>query len=141
MRHQPIEQILVNATALDARPSLSRRERLLRWAELLKQQDRRLLQPLKFVEFYAPPERRRLRGDQTPLAVAYADPTLRAAGLAGDTLGHAQAFFGLSDDEAHFLVCDCHWHGRMTGGAVSRRVRAVANPNFINRLWIELRAD
>ena len=141
MRYQPLEQILDRAAVLDAPPPLSRRQRLLRWAEVLKRADRRLLQPLKFVEFYAPAERARLRGDQTPLALAFSDPVLRAAGLRGDTLGHAQAFFGLSDHEAHFLLCDCHWHGRMTGGAASRRVRAVANPNLINRLWMELHSD
>ena len=141
MRHQPIEQILANATVLERPPTLSRRERLLRWAELLKGQGARLLQPLKYVEFYAPAERARLRGDQTPLSLAFADPVLRGAGLSGDTLGEAQAFFGLTDREAHFLVCDCHWRGRMTGGRAAQRVRAVANPGLLTRAWMALVAD
>ena len=141
MRHQPLEQILDQATPLEAPLSLSRRERLLRWAQALRAEDRRVMHALKFVEFYAPEARARLRAEQTPIAVAYADPVLRAAGLMGDTFGDAQSFFGLSDKEAHFLLCDCHWNGRMTGGGAARRVRAVANPNPINRLWMELRAD
>lgn len=141
MRHQPIEQILATATALERPPTLSRRERLLHWAEILKREGPRLLQPLKYVEFYAPAERARLRGEQTPLSIAYADATLRSAGLAGDTYGQARAFFGLSEAEAHFLLCDCHWRGRMTGEAAAKRVRAVANPSLLNRAWMALVAD
>lgn len=140
MRHQPIEQILAAATLLEPRPRLTRRERLMRWAEVLKREDWRLLQPLRFMEFYAPAERGRLRGDQTPLAPAFADPALRADGLGGDRLSDAQAYFELSDREAHFLLCDCHWRGHMTGRAAARRVRAVANPNAINRIWMEMTA-
>lgn len=141
MRHQPIEQILATATLLERPATLSRRERLTRWAELLKRKGPRLLQPLKYVEFYAPPERARLRADQSPIEIAFADPVLRDAGLAGDTFGHAQTFFGLPDREAHFLLCDCHWRGRMTGDAAAKRVRAVANPNLLNRLWMAMVAD
>lgn len=138
MRHQPIDQLLANATPVEAPSRLSRRERLLRWAELLKREDWRLLQPLKFMEFYAPAERARLRGDQTPLALAFADPVLREDGLKGDRLGQVQAYFRLSEREAHFLLCDCHWRGQMTGRTAARRVRAVANANWFNRLWMEL---
>ena len=141
MRHQPLEQILSQASVVEAAPTLSRRERLLRWAEVLQAAEARLLQPLRFVEFYAPAARARLRGEQTPLTLAFADPVLRSAGLAGDTLGQAQAFFGLSDDDTHFLLCDCRWHGRMTGGRVARRVRAVANPNVLNLLWMSFQRD
>lgn len=141
MRHQPLEQILSQASVVEARPTLSRRERLLRWAKVLQGAEARLLQPLRYVEFYAPPARARLRGEQTPLALAFADPVLRGAGLSGDTLGEAQTFFGLTDDDTHFLLCDCHWHGRMTGGRAARRVRAVANPHVLNRLWMALQRD
>jgi hypothetical protein len=141
MRHQPLEDILNQAAALEASPILSRRERLMRWAEVLARNPRRLLQPLKFVEFYAPPERKRLRGDQTPISFAHSDPVLRAAGLAGDTLGDAQGFFGLTDREAHFLLCDCHWKGRMTGGSAARRIRAIARGGPLTRFWIATQRD
>jgi hypothetical protein len=141
MRHQPLEEILATATVLERPPTPTRRERLLRWAEILKRDGARLLQPLKYLEFYAPAERARLRADQTPIAAAFADPVLRSAGLAGDSYGEARAFFGLTEAEGHFLLCDCHWRGRMTGDAAARRVRAVANPNFVNRAWMALVAD
>jgi hypothetical protein len=141
MRHQPIEQILAEATVLERPPTLSRRERLMRWAEILKREGPRLLQPLKYVEFYAPAERARLRADQSPIEIAFADPVLRTAGLAGDAFGHAQTFFGLTDSEAHFLLCDCHWRGRMTGDGAARRVRAIANGGPLTRLWMAMVAD
>lgn len=138
MKHQPLDQVRTQASVDEAKTTLSRRERLLRWAEALRREEGRLLQPLRFVEFYAPKERARLRGEQTPLTVAFADPVLRAAGLSGDTLGEAEAFFELSQDEAHFLLCDCFWNGQMTGGAAAKRVRAVANPHPFNRLWMSV---
>jgi hypothetical protein len=141
MRHQPLEEILAQAAVIETAPTLSRRARLARWAVVLKRADQRLLEPLRFVEFYAPAARARLRGEQTPITLAYADPVLRDAGLAGDSLGDAQTFFGLTDDETHFIVCDCRWHGRMTGSRAARRVRAVANPHVFNRLWMFLQRE
>lgn len=114
---------------------MTRAERLKRWAELLQAEGRRPLIPLRWVEFYTQAERPRLRQDGSPIALAYADPLLRAQGLAGDTLGDAQAFFGLSEDEAHELLCDCHFHGRMTGRSAAGRVRALAGDGLLSRLW------
>jgi len=140
MRHQPFEQILAQAV-VEAAPTMTRRARLQRWADVLKKADSRLLEPLRYVEFYAPAARSGLRGEQTPITLAFDDPLLRAAGLAGDTLGDAQAFFGLTDEETHFILCDCRWHGRMTGSRAARRVRAVSNPHLFNRLWMFLQRE
>jgi hypothetical protein len=138
MRHQPLAQLRNQASVVEAPPSLTPRQRLQRWAELLARENERLLRPLSFVEFYAPRERGRLRADDSPLAVAYADPVLRAAGLNSDSLGDGQAFFQLSDRDTHYLLCDCHWHGRMTGRAAAKRVRLVASPGPISRLRVAL---
>ena len=48
------------------------------------------------------------RGDDTPLSIAFADPVLRAEGLADDSYGAAKRFFGLSDGQLHYVVCSCH---------------------------------
>lgn len=138
MRHHPLAEVQTRARVQEAEPALTRRQRLQRWAELLLREDERPLRPLSFVEFYAPAERRRLRTDHSPLAVAYADPVLRNAGLDGDSLGHGQDFFGLSDRDTHYLLCDCHWHGRMTGKAAGKRVRLLANGDLISRLRVAL---
>jgi len=107
---------------------MTRQQRLRRWADVLKREGARPLEALRWVEFYAEPERRQLRRDRSPIAFALSDPVLRAEGLTGDTLGDAQLFFGLSDDEAHKLLCDCHFQGRLTGRSAARRVRSLAQP-------------
>ena len=71
-----------------------------------------------------------------PLSVAYADPALRAAGLAGDTVGDAAAFFGLSHEQLHYLLCFCH-HGEMlTASAVAAQVRALTRQVDAAACWV-----
>ena len=137
MKYQPIENIGADAalTLLEA-PVLSRRERLERWAELLERDPHRRLKALARVEFVAERDRAGLRDDESPIAVAFADPVLRIAGLEGDTFGDARKFFELSWEDAHELLCDCHYCGRMDGETVARRLRAVARPSLAHRLFM-----
>ena len=138
MKHQPIHEIdaLADIAQVEA-PTLSRPDRLQRWADLLSRGPHRQLKALSRVEFYAERERALLRGENTPISVAVADPVLREAGLHGDTLGDAQAFFELSAAEAHYLLCDCHYVGRMNAEGVAQRIRAVAASNSVSsRLWM-----
>jgi hypothetical protein len=138
MKHQPIHEIdaLADVAQVEA-PTLSRRERLQRWADLLSRNPDRRLKALSRVEFYAPRERALLRSENSPISVAAADPILREAGLQGDTLGDAQAFFELCDAEAHYMLCDCHFMGQMDGKGVAHRIRAVAeSKSGLSRFWM-----
>lgn len=124
MRYQNMEQIADSADIV-AVPSLSRRARLERWAELLEHQPERM-RAIADVEVGSRSERNARRADDSPLSVAYADPLLRAAGLQGDRIGDAAEFFGLSHRQLHLLVCSCH-HGRtVEPQATARHVRALA---------------
>jgi hypothetical protein len=134
MEYQRLDQVRAHAAVAEARPPMTREQRLRRWADLLGQMGSRPLEALRWVEFYAGPERRRLRSDGSPIALAFADPVLRAEGLAGDTLGDAQTFFGLSDDEAHTLLCDCHYQGALTGRTAARRVRGLARTGVFGHI-------
>lgn len=134
MQYQRLDQVRAHAAVAEAHPPMTREQRLRRWADILKRLGPQPLEALRWVEFYAEPERRKLRRDGSPIALAFADPVLRAAGLSGDTLGDAQLFFGLSDDEAHQLLCDCHYQGALTGQTAARRLRAMAYPGFFSRL-------
>ena len=138
MKHQPIHEIDALADIAQVRgATLSRRERLERWADLLSRNPHRQLKPLSRVEFYAERERALLRGENTPISVAVADPVLTEAGLQGDTLGDAQAFFELSAAEAHYLLCDCHFVGQMDAEGVAHRIRGIAASNSAtSRHWI-----
>jgi hypothetical protein len=138
MKHQPIHEIDALAEIAEVQgATLSRRDRLERWADLLSRNPHRQLKALSRVEFYAERERALLRGENTPISVAVGDPVLREAGLQGDTLGDAQSFFELSDAEAHYLLCDCHFVGQMDGEGVAHRIRTLAASNSASsRRWI-----
>jgi len=138
MKHQPIHEIdgLADVAQVEGQ-TLSRRDRLQRWADLLSRDPHRQLKALSRVEFYAERERALLRGENTPISVAAADPVLREAGLHGDTLGDAQSFFELSAAEAHYLLCDCHFPGQMDAEGVAHRIRQIATPSSASfRHWI-----
>jgi hypothetical protein len=83
-------------------------QRLERWANLLDQYAGSGLEPLRGTEYRPSVERATLRADNSPLSVAFADPLLRAHGLAGDTYGEIQEFFGIGHAALHRMVCDCH---------------------------------
>lgn len=118
----------------------TRTRRLQRWRDVLDQQADRSLRPLLHLEFRAPEDRLKCRADNSPLAAAFADPVLRAAGLTGDTVGEAEAFFRLSSRETHYLLCDCHYLGAMTSGRVARRVNVAAQANPLAKAWLFLQA-
>lgn len=125
MKYRTLEQIEHEA---DVYPSscMSRRERLERWADALERRPARRLATIQGTEFGTKREREAMRADNSPLTVAFEEPALRAAGLRGDSVGDAVAFFGLSHGEVHHLVCYCHLGLTVTPGAVAGRVRTMA---------------
>ena len=108
MEHKSFEQLHRNAS-LTKHPLLyiTRDERLCRWADLLEREPKRRLLTLHRLEFVSRSERPYLRADDSAIEVAFADPLLRASGLTGDSYGEARAFFGLSERQAHRLLCSC----------------------------------
>lgn len=110
------------------RPTLSRAERLERWAELLERDPSRRLRSLGEIESRSPAERLLMRSPDSPLTVAFDDPVLRSAGLAGDRLGDGISFFEISEDDAHRLMCSCLNGWSMSAGKVARGVRRIAKP-------------
>ena len=130
---------LAAVAAVTALPT-TRAQRLRRWRDLLLQQGDRTLRPLLHLEFRDPDDRAQCRAENSPLAVALADPVLRAAGLQGDTVGHAEAFFGLNARQTHYLLCDCHYMGAMGASRVARRIDVLAHRNPLAKAWLFLQA-
>ncbi|WEX07645.1 hypothetical protein [Chelativorans sp. AA-79] len=128
MKYQSPQELTATATTytLPPQPRMSRRQRIERWAELLDQHEG-ALNALRRVEYLSPDERRAYRGANTPLTVAFSDPMLREEGLKSDRLGDTMDFFDMSDHDAHLLLCDCRYHGSMTGPVVARRLRQHAD--------------
>ena len=138
MKKIPLDRLAAVA-AIAALPT-TRSQRLRRWRDLLLQDGDRLLRPLLHLEFRDPDDRAQCRADNSPLALAFADPVLRAAGLQGDTVGHAEAFFGLGARQTHYLLCDCHYLGAMGAGRVARRIDVLAHSNPLTKAWLFLKA-
>jgi len=140
MEHRTLDELKTVAAVTRLRSTgerMSRRERLERWASILERDETRLLRPLLGVEFLPKQERVLLRRDHSPLAVACEDVVLRDEGLVGDRLGEALTFFRLSDGEAHYVLCDCHYHGglMMTPATVAKRIRSIASRLTLRELW------
>jgi hypothetical protein len=123
MQYRSMELIASEADVFTI-PSLSRRDRLERWAEALARQPAQL-RAIPDVEYGPRRERDARRADHSPLTVAYEDPVLRAAGLRGDTIGDAAEFFGLSHAQLHHLVCYCHYGLTMDPQAAAAQVRGL----------------
>jgi hypothetical protein len=126
MQHRTLEQLKDIATIHPSHGrEMTRAERLDRWAELLEQRGG-WVRALRGVEFVPWRERQTAREDDSALSVAFADPVLRAAGLAGDRYQDGVAFFALRDDEAHFILCSCHAGDTPSAKAVATRIRHAA---------------
>jgi len=137
MLHQGLDELRLKADVVPLkteRTRMTRGERLERWAAVLDQHHGPMM-PFIRIESYSWPERKNLRGDDTPVALAFRDPMLRADGLAGDTFGDACNYFELSNGQAHRLLCDCHYRGTMTGTKVAAHLRSVAKGGLVQRIW------
>ena len=135
MKHQIPEEVMSTAELL---PLLEKHtappvgERIELWAKALERHGGPL-SALRRLEYLSADELRAYRGGNTPLTVAFNDPALRAAGIPGDSLGDVMDFFELSDRDAHWLLCDCHHVGTMTGDGLAKRLRHHAR-------WAQFRA-
>ena len=110
---------------LIARP-MSKAERLRIWAAALDREGDRQLNTLFQLEYLPPARRAQLRADESLLSVAFADPRLRAEGLAGDTMGDAVAFFGVGERELHDIVCFCHHGPTISARTAAAQIRNAA---------------
>jgi hypothetical protein len=129
MEHKSLDKVRDVADILpnwlSPRP-MSKSERLTCWADALERQGARQLNTLFQVE-YAPAERRAIsRADDSLLTVAFNDLRLRAEGLAGDTMGDAVAFFGMSERQMHDIVCFCHHGPTIAANTAAAQIRAAA---------------
>lgn len=119
--------------------TMSRTERLERWAVLLDQCEEGRLKAFYEVEFLSAASAAPLRQHNSPLEIAYRDPLLRRAGLESDRYGDGARFFGLSRSEAHRILCSCGYAGTMWAGEVAHRVRKLTARKS-RRAWLPANA-
>jgi len=115
--------------------SMSREQRLERWAELLEHEPKRELRALSGTEYQPAHIRRGIRAEGSPISVAFADARLRIEGLKDDSYGEARRFFELSDRQLHRIVCHCHHGPKIPASTAARYVRgAMAGSGILARL-------
>ncbi len=138
MKHQTLEHLQVVAEVDQDYPrrAMSRRQRLERWAELLERNPDRRLSTLHQTEYQPTRARATMRGDGSPIAVAFEDPVLRAAGLENDSYGEAKRFFKLTDGQLHEIICYCHFGATVNAATAAHHIRAVVTgrPGIFARL-------
>lgn len=127
MKHHAIDELQIVAEVKQDFPrrALTRSERLERWAELLERNPQRRLSTLHETEYQPARVRATMRGDGTPISVAFEDPVLRAAGLENDSYGEAKRFFELSDEQLHKVICYCHFGATVSASTAARHIRAM----------------
>ncbi|MDX8523660.1 hypothetical protein RFM68_03995 [Mesorhizobium sp. MSK_1335] len=140
MKHQTSHELQSVAVIdrLGLIPLATRTQRIERWAELLDRNPLRCLAALAGTEYVDPEVRAGARAAGSPLAVAFEDPLLRAAGLQSDTYGEAKRFFELSDWQLHDVVCSCHAGATMQASWAAARVRRLISGNRV-LAWLKSR--
>jgi hypothetical protein len=125
MKHHALKQLQIVAEVDQNYPrqTMSRSERLQRWAELLEQNPGRRLSTLHQTEYQPAAARAAMRGDGSPISVAFADPVLRSAGLENDSYGEAKRFFELTDHQLHRAICYCHFGATVNAETAAYHVR------------------
>jgi hypothetical protein len=140
MKHKTREELQQVAAVhpSQARPALTRSERLERWADVLERDPDERLSTLHGTEYVDRTTRDEMRNVRSPFSVAFADPVLRAAGFSGDTYGEARRFFELTHGQLHDIVCYCHHGATIRAGTAALRIRAAASkpprPSLFARL-------
>lgn len=126
MKHQAIEQLQGVAEVKQDLPrrTLSRKERLQRWAELLN--------GILTDAFDA--ARDRVSASESPRGHArrrFADLRRlrgsgpRTAGMENDSYGEARRFFELNDEQLHKVICYCHFGATVSASTAARHIRAM----------------
>ena len=126
MEHHSVDELRHLAEVKTVAAVFRRREKLERWAKVIEAAGPQRFRTFPELEYASAAERSAVRRDGSPLALAYADPVLREAGLEGDRYGQAVSFFELSEREAHRLFCSCMHGGTITSEGLASELRRLA---------------
>jgi len=119
------KQLLPDEVALLAKPVMSRRDKLLRFAAIVRSA-RKNFGLYHNLEGYNPEQLGSIGINGSAFDAAAADPILRDAGADLHTVADAQRFFELSQHELHEFSCDCG--GAITNDDMANRIESIAGP-------------
>lgn len=123
MKHVDIQDIATTAAPVMLR--MTQREKLYRWAELIRHMSHEVLIYHKLEHWHpdnlADPH---FGNPRDAFTVALHDPVLQAEGLTGNSIADVQKFMGLTQAELHEFSCDCG--GYLDNDEVARRIEQLA---------------
>lgn len=128
MDRMTLDQVSTRANVSPDLPNaglLSQQQRLERWIEVLAREPDKLLSTFPQTEYMNVEIRDSMRCAGSALSIAFADPILRDAGLTDDTYGTAKRFFGLGDQQMHWILCYCHHGMAVRAGSLASVLRSV----------------
>lgn len=120
-------------TSVPSTSQMTRREKLLRFAEVIRKSRTGMFAGRRFrmfsnLEYISDDVYEYMNHPDSPFAAAYKDKLLREAGLESHTVGAAKRFFELSRDDLHAFSCDCG--GVLSNETMARRIEAIADSSF-----------
>lgn len=124
MKHIEVKELLYAVPVPPAK--MTRQEKLLRWAKLVREANSPLylysnLEYMTMSQLHAFTV---VAGHNTAFSVAIADPEFKAQGLENHSLAGVLKFFELTTHEAHAFSCDCGGH--IDNVTQARRIEALA---------------
>jgi hypothetical protein len=125
MKHIDINEII--DTSVPLRPVMSRRDKLLRWAELVDRchHDLTLYHGLEYLRPYDLANIKPCSNPMSAFTVAMTDPTFQSMGLSSaSSVTDAMRFFELSQSQLHQFSCDCG--GYIDNHEQARRIARLA---------------
>lgn len=127
MKHVDVQDI--TTTAAPVMIKMTRRERLRRWADLIRNIRGCPIYIYHRLEYetdqYLNDPRAVLTGDYpNAFTIALKDPVLQAEGLKGGSIADVQKFMELTKEQLHEFSCDCGGH--ISNDEMARRIERIA---------------
>lgn len=129
LRAAELEKLQQEEPTAEAK-AMTRQEKLLRWAELVRAVSHQLY-IFSNLERWNPGDLAAATQPESAFQIAADDPVFRAAGLNGNTPAAAMNFFELSLRDLHEFSCDCGGH--ISNEAMASRIASIAKPSMMDR--------
>lgn len=133
------EQELASAVAVAEPKAMTRKEKLYRWANLIRESTNRRLYIFHRLEYWGPREllaATYIVSNDSPFGIAMMDPVFSDLGLKGQahlgdpsletgTIRQAMDFFELTQSQLHEFSCDCG--GQIDNEMMAARIEGLAD--------------
>jgi len=123
-KEQPMNKPFTGVELSLATPSATKRQRLQRFADVIRSGPPRPLYLFINLEYRDAGEWKYLSHPGSPFALAAQDSVMYAAGLRSGSVGDAQRFFELSREELTEFSCVCG--GSISGSEMAERIERIA---------------